>query len=135
MTKHLAIISKPVAEAILNGRKTIETRFSLHKIAPFGQVNIGDLVYIKPPGEEIIGQFTVKKVFSYEGLTPEDVDRIIKDYGDHISSGDSVFDEEYYHNKKNSRYGTLIFIDQSERFITSPVKIKKSDQRGWMVLK
>lgn len=127
-------MNKPTIEAILGGKKTIETRFSLHKIPPFRCVFPGDLVYMKPPGEEIIGQFRVKKVFSFAGLDPEDIENIFKDYGKQISMGDKTEDERYEQIKKDCKFGTLIFIDQSERFITSPIKIPKSDQRGWMVL-
>jgi len=134
MKKHLAIMNKATVEAILNGIKTIETRFSQHKIAPFGVVSVGDLVYLKPPGEEIIGQFRVKKVFYFEGLTDKDMEKIFQDYGSKISVGCKEEDEKYFSDKKSSTYGTLIFIGDSERFITSPIKVKKSDQRGWVVL-
>jgi len=134
MKKHLAIMNKVTIEAVLSGKKKVETRFSLNKIIPFGLVSIGDLVYIKPPGDEIMGQFRVKKVFSFEGLTQEDMEKIRKDYGGKINTGEENVDEKYWQDKKASRFGTLIFIGDSERFITSPIKIKKSDMRGWMVL-
>lgn len=134
MRKHLAIFKSEIGEAILSGKKTIETRFSKHRIAPYGSVSAGDLVYIKPTGDEIIGQFRVKKVFSYEGLTEGDVEKIFQDYGSKILIGNKEEDEKYVADKKKSSYGTLIFIGDSERFITSPIKIKKSDQRGWVVL-
>ena len=127
-------MNKPTIEAILSGRKTVETRFSKHKISPFGQVGIGDLVYMKPPGGEILGQFKVKKVFSYEGLTEADSEKIFTEYGSQIGIGEKVEDEKYFQEKKDSIFGTLIFISESERFITSPIKVKKSDMRGWMVL-
>lgn len=125
---------KPAIEAILRGDKTVETRFSKARIAPFGQVGVGDLIYMKPPGEEIVGQFKVGKVFYFEGLTPEDVDKIFSDYGKRVGVGDKTEDEKYHQDKMTSLYGTLIFISESERFITSPIKVKKRDLRGWMVL-
>ncbi len=119
MQKHLAIFDRETAEKILSGQKTIETRFSKHKIAPFGVISKGDLVYIKPSGEDIIGQFRVKKVIFFEGLEAEDNQILQKSWGEEIPP---------------SNYGSLIFIDKSERFLTSPVKIKKRDMRGWVVL-
>lgn len=127
-------MDKSAILAILSGRKTIETRFSKHKIAPFGQVNTGDLVYMKVPGGEVVGQFRIKKVFYFAGLTQNDVEKIFKEYGEQILRGDQKLDLQYQSDKKDSNFGTLIFIEQSEQFITSPIKIKKSDQRGWMVL-
>ncbi len=121
-------------EAILSGQKTIETRFSKHKIAPYGEVRAGDLIYMKIPGGDIVGQFKAKKVFYFEGLTAGDVDKILQEYGKQISVGYALEDEKYLEIKKSSHFGTLIFIEQSERFITSPIKIQKHDLRGWMVL-
>ncbi len=127
-------MSKSTIQAILSGQKTIETRFSKHKIVPFGVISRSDLVYLKPPGEEIMGQFKVKKVISYEGLTSEDVQKIFTEYGNEIRTGNREEDKKYFQEKQSSLYGTLIFIAESERFITSPLKVKKKDQRGWMVL-
>ncbi|MDO8638172.1 MAG: ASCH domain-containing protein [Candidatus Daviesbacteria bacterium] len=129
MRKHLAIMDKPTIEAILSGIKTIETRFSLHKIAPFCQIGVGDVIYMKSPGGEIVGQFKVKKVIFFEGLTLSDLGYLSDLYKREISA-----EKEYWERKKDAKFGTLIFISESERFITSPIKIKKSDQRGWMVL-
>ncbi|MDO8570594.1 MAG: hypothetical protein Q7R97_03340 [Candidatus Daviesbacteria bacterium] len=129
MRKHLAIMDRATIDKILSGKKIIETRFSLHKIAPFGVVSSGDLVYMKASGGEIIGQFRVKKVFFFEGFDQKDFFDLKKRYEKEINA-----DENYWNNKKDCKFGTLIFISESERFITSPIKIKKSDQRGWMVL-
>lgn len=125
---------KSAIEAILSGKKTVETRFSKHRICPYGQVEAGDLVYIKPPGEAIIGQFRVKKVFFFEGLEEKDVQEIFEKYKSEISVGDALEDQKYLEVKRNSRFATLIFVGESERFITSPVKIRKKDLRGWVVL-
>lgn len=134
MKKHLAIMHKSALEAILAGKKTIETRFSKHKIPPYGVVSVGDVIYMKLSGGEIVGQFRAKKVFNYEGLTPEDIGEIFNKYGPQISVGDELEDKKYLNEKRDSVYGTLIFISGSERFITSPIRVKKSDMRGWMVL-
>lgn len=129
MTKHLAIFKGEGASEILSGKKTVESRFSRFKLAPFGMISTGDLVYIKPSGKDIIGQFRVKKVIFYDGLTGQDLEDIRKTFGRPIGQGN-----EYWQSKKGSRYGTLIFIGDSSEFITSPVKIPKKDLRGWVVL-
>lgn len=132
--RHLAIVNKKFADAILNGRKSIETRFSKHNIPPFGRVSVGDIVYLKISGGEIVGQYRVKKVFYYQGITPTDFDKIFVEFGKFILSGDKSQDQQYMEEKRGSMFGTLIFIGESERFITSPIKVKKGDQRGWMIL-
>lgn len=129
MKKHLAIFKGLGGELILTGEKTIETRFSRAKIAPFGQISSGDLVYIKPAGKDIIGQFRVKKVISFENLDLNDLNDLRKKYGEQIA-----MDEDYWKGKEKTKVATLIFIGDSSRFITSPVKIPKKDLRGWVVL-
>ena len=127
--KHLAIFKGDGGNLILTGKKTIESRFSRRKDPPFGAIGAGDLVYIKPSGEDIIGQFRVKKVIFFDGLTPEDILEIEERFGKKI-----LADKTYWQSKSNSTYVTLIFIGDSSRFITSPVKIPKKDLRGWVVL-
>lgn len=129
MKKHLAIFKGRAGELILSGKKTVESRFSRIKNPPFGVISSGDLVYIKPSGKDIIGQFRVKKVFFYSGLEKEDLREIKKRYG-----RQSAVDKTYWTNKSDCNYGTLIFIGDSSRFITSPIKFPKKDLRGWVVL-
>ncbi|MBI2338307.1 hypothetical protein HYU95_03950 [Candidatus Daviesbacteria bacterium] len=127
--KHLAIFKGSAGEAILSGEKTIESRFSRAKTVPFGVVSSGDLVYIKPSGKEIIGEFRVKKVIFFDGLDLSDLSSLRNLYDKELN-----VDKDYWEKNKNARYCTLIFIGDCTRFITSPVKIKKSDLRGWVVV-
>lgn len=129
MKKHLAIFKGGAAEKILSGEKTVESRFSKRRNPPFGVISSGDLVYIKPSGGEIIGQFRVKKVFFFNGLTLSDLNDLRKNYEKHLA-----VDEAYWKGKEISKYVSLIFIGNCTRFITSPVKIPKKDLRGWVVL-
>ncbi|MBI4035778.1 hypothetical protein HY383_02425 [Candidatus Daviesbacteria bacterium] len=129
MQKHLAIFKGEVGEDILSGKKTIESRFSKAKNPPFGVISSGDLVYIKPSGKDIIGQFRVKKVIFFDGFEENDLNQLKEGYKNDLAVG-----EGYWEKNKNARFGTLIFIGNCTRFITSPIKIKKSDLRGWVVL-
>lgn len=129
MKKHLAIFKGNGGELILSGKKTVESRFSRRKSPPFGVISGGDLVYIKPSGEDIIGQFKVKKVIFYDNLDLSDLSHLREKFGE-----DLVVDEAYWKKKAGSKYGTLIFIGDCAKFITSPVRILKKDLRGWVVL-
>jgi hypothetical protein len=127
--KHLALFSKQGAEKILLGQKTIDARFFKGKTPPFGIVSFGDLVYIKVTGGEIIGQFRVKKVITMDGLDKEDLEQLKTQYGEKIAE-----DEKYWKSKQSSKFLTLIFVGQSLRFLTSPIKVPKKDKRNWIVL-
>ncbi len=129
MKKHLAIFSNGLGEMILSGQKTVESRFSKTKMPPFGEVSAGDLVYIKPTGQDLIGQFKVKKVIFYDGMDVTDLKDIQERYGQEIAA-----DKSFWQKHQGAKFGTLIFIGQTTKFLTSPIKITKKDQRGWVVL-
>ena len=122
--KHLAIFKKDGAEEILKGKNSIESRFSKSKIPPFKVVSSGDLVYIKASGGDIIGQFRVKKVIFFDNF---DLNELKEKFGVQLELDDLK-------GKEDCKYASLIFIGNSSRFITSPIRIKKSDLRGWVVL-
>ena len=44
---HIAILRKKYFNLILSGKKTIESRFSYNKIAPYKQVEVGETIYLK----------------------------------------------------------------------------------------
>ena len=133
--KHIAILGSSAIKQVFSGKKTIETRFSQKRIAPFGTVSIGDIVYLKPPGEDIVGQFVVKKVIYIEGLEASDWDNIKKVYGKKLSLGSLEEDDKFFKIHQNAKYATIIFISNVEQFITSPIKFTKKDLRGWVILK
>lgn len=127
--KHLAIFKGDGGELILSGKQTIEARLSRRKDPPFGQISSGDLVYIKPSGKEVIGQFKVKKVIFYDGISQEDILEIKKRYEKQLG-----VEDDYWKKKADAKYATLIFVGDSSQFLTSPIKIPKKDLRGWVVL-
>ena len=118
--KHLAVFKENLAEEILSGKRGVEVRFSKGKVAPFGAISSGDLVYIKPVRSDIIGQFRVQKVIFFDGVTKEDLEEIKLKY-----DGNIVVD---------AKYASLIFVGQATRFLTSPIKLPKKNLKGWVVL-
>ena len=132
MQKHLAIFAPPVVKLIFSGQKTIDCRFSQRKIAPFGKVSVGDIVYIKPAGADIKGQFKVKKVIYFAGLEASDWDLIVKKYGRNILPKKLL--NQFSQTREKAIFGTLIFMNQVEQFIVSPIKPIKKDRRGWVTL-
>ena len=76
MQHHLAILAPGWIEPILHGSKTIESRFTKVRCAPYGKIHAGDLVYMKESGGPVKGQFTVAKVETFDNLTDAIVDQI-----------------------------------------------------------
>ncbi len=134
MKKHLAIFTPETIKLIFSGQKTVESRFSQKKIQPYGEVEVGDEVYLKPRGEEITGRFFVSKVIYFDGLDEEDWELIKQNYASKLALGTKAKEVDYFKSHQNARYGTIIYMDRVEQFITSPIKITKKDLRGWVVL-
>ena len=65
MTKHLEITHKNFLQAMIAGKKTINTRFTKVKSAPFEKVKTGDKVLLKESGKPISYEYTVAKVEYY----------------------------------------------------------------------
>src|SRR5689334_4134014 len=50
---HLAVMTGHYLDRLLDGTKTIESRFTRHRVAPFEQVASGDVIFFKPAGGPI----------------------------------------------------------------------------------
>ncbi len=70
---------------VLSGKKTIESRWSMNKVAPYGKVSIGDKILLKETGKDVTAIAIVKDVKYYE-LTPEIVEEIRLCYGKQIGT-------------------------------------------------
>src|SRR5688572_23664147 len=63
---HLAVFVEPYLSYILDGSKTVESRFSTRPIAPHGRVHEGDVILMKPSGKPIAGWCRAGRVWNYE---------------------------------------------------------------------
>ena len=124
---HLVILKRPYLEAILDGKKPVESRFLKVRKEPFGSVKTGDILYLKESSGPVCGQATVATVKFYEDLSPEKIKKIKEQYN-HLISGD----EGYWESKSQCKFGVLVWLCNAERI--EPVRIRKSDWRGWVVL-
>jgi ASC-1-like (ASCH) protein len=127
MNHHLAILKKPYLDAILAGRKTIESRLYQTKQKWLSQISAGDKIFLKASSGAVMATATVDKVKYYENLTPEQILEMQKQYNQQI-----LGDEQYWREKAGSRYGVLVWLKDvrpiPHRFI------KKFDWRAWVVL-
>ena len=125
--RHLAILRQPFLNMILSGEKTIETRWSMHKIAPYNKLSIGDEILLKETSKDVIATAKVKD-FKYFELTPHIADEIKQKYGKEIG----VYKFENWENYRNKKYCTLIWLENVEK--VKPFKVKRSNGAGWIVI-
>ena len=123
--KHIVILKKKYLDLILEGKKTIESRWSMNKRVPYNKIKIGDTLYLKETGKDVTFKVNVKDVKFYE-LNEDVVDEILDKYGDDICINKE--NKESY----NKKYCTLIWIDNIKEI--EPFKVKKSYGSGWIVL-
>lgn len=128
--QHLAIFNPPFLDLILEGRKTIEGRFSKVRCAPFNTIEEGDVVLMKESGGLVRGSFVVAKVESFGNLTPETLKELESRYSGPLCTD---ADPEYWQRRCASKYATLMYIAKPTRF-ERPFPFPKKDRRGWMVL-
>jgi len=124
---HLAVLKKRYLEAILAGRKRVESRFTRTRRQPFGRVRLGDRLFLKASGGPVCGTAVVARVEQFEDLTPERMFQIKKRYNSEIQAG-----QQYWREKAACRFGILLWLEDVRRI--EPVRISKRDWRAWVVL-
>ena len=125
---HLAVFNEPFLGFIADGTKTIESRFSKNRIAPFERIAKGDIILLKRPGEGITGVCIVDKVWFYR-LLPGTIASIRSEFG----LGICAEDDKFWDDRKEASYCTLMWVSRYMGFESIP--ITKRDRRGWVVLR
>lgn len=123
---HLGIFGEPYLSYMLEGKKTIESRFSKNKIAPYNHISKDDIVIIKKSSGNVVGYFTIKEVLFFD-LNTVSIEEIKSKYNKQL-----CVNEDFWLNKKDSNYATLIFID--ELFKLKPFHINKKGMQTWIIL-
>ena len=124
---HLAILKKPYLDAILEGRKPVESRFTITKRSPFGQIFRGDKIFLKQSSGPVCATATVSAVKSFPNLTPAKVLDIKAQYN-HLILGSDV----YWRTRADCQCGFLVWLKDVRPI--EPVRINKKDWRAWVVL-
>lgn len=128
MTSHIAIMShKSLLDKIFAGEKTIESRFSRVKSAPFGQIAAGDQVYFKLSGGPVLGSASVARVEEYDNLTPPLLLSLTTKYRQGLA-----LSEDFLARKLESKFASLLFLENVAT--GQPWNYKQEGRSGWIVL-
>jgi hypothetical protein len=123
---HLAVLIEPYLAFVLDGSKTVESRFSRNACAPFGRVNAGDVVLLKRAAGPVVGACTVTGVWDYR-ITPTTWTEILDRFGEALCPQDGFWDE-----RRHAMFATLMRVEDPRPL--PPVDLPKRDRRGWVVL-
>jgi hypothetical protein len=124
---HLAVMSGPYLDRILDGTKTIESRFMRNRTAPYGQVAVDDVIFFKPTCSPITAVGLAGNVIHLD-IRGFSLEEIAEQYGAKIAPAD----ESFWTDRTKARYATLITM--VDAVTISPLSINKRDRRGWVVL-
>jgi hypothetical protein len=123
---HLAVMVEPFLGYLFDGSKTIESRFSARRIAPYEQVATGDLVLLK--AGPVVGCFGVSTV-TFLTLRDGQLQQVRDQYAEQIR----VLGDQFWLARAEKRYATLLGVDTVRRL--PPLPVTKRDMRGWAVLR
>jgi hypothetical protein len=124
---HLAVLTEPFLGWLLDGSKTIESRFSRIRCAPYGCLAEGDVVAVKKPGGPVTGAFQAGAVLSYQ-LIPSRVTEIRERFAAQIRA----CDDEFWRQRADCAYATLVQVRHAG--MLPGLAFPKKDRRGWVQL-
>ena len=122
---HLAIMQQPWYGWLMDGSKSIESRFSLNRCAPYEKVHPGDIVLVK--NGLVSAAFTVATVHDID-LTKHPISDLEEQYSSGIHA-----DRTFWTEHSAKRFCTLVWVGHCIQFPGFP--IDKRDRRGWVVLR
>jgi hypothetical protein len=125
---HLAILVNPYLQLLLDGQKTVESRFSINRRAPYDQVQHGDVVLLKRSGGPITGIGLVTEAKFYQ-VTPTVLRAIRDEFADELG----ISDPSFWSDRERAAFATLLRLSQVRTL--TPIPYLKRDQRAWIILK
>ena len=138
-TTHLAILTDPWLDLILDGHKTIETRISKIKLPPYEAVSVDDYVLMKESGGNIKGAFEIEQVETFHA--DSNLDKLVFDavFREHARKIYGFQEVMYAHRdaleKKwcDSKYATFMHVKNVQRYDPA-IPIEKTNRLAWVVL-
>lgn len=124
---HLAVFVEPFLSYVLDGTKTVESRFSINRSEPYRRVATRDVLLLKSSGGPIIAVAEVIEATFYQ-LNREGLDRIRERFGEALR----VEDDAFWDDRKASCYASIIRIAHVTPI--EPLDCEKRDKRGWVRL-
>lgn len=123
---HLAVLVEPYLTYILEGRKTIESRFSKNRVPPFERVRVGDLVFLKRAAGPVVGVMHVERT-DFLLLNDETWPQV------RALSGPLCADAGFWLARAEKHYATLLYVGAVRAL--RPFRVQKTDRRAWVILR
>jgi hypothetical protein len=121
----LAIFVEPFLTAVLDGRKTIESRFGVHRRPPYLRVSADDYILLKRSGGPVVGLALAKSAEFYQ-LSPAVLAEMRAKFAFQLFA----LDDEFWESRASKQYATLIELNYPMEI--APMPFAKRDRQGWV---
>ncbi len=128
MTYHLAILHEPYLSRILCGEKSIKSRWLKRRVAPYGRVAAGDMIYLKQTSGPIIATARAAEVWQFDDLSPARVNELLAQFGNRLRLEPAFADYA-----RGQRYAVLISLEDVLA-LPQPLSFRQRGRSGWIVL-
>lgn len=99
---HIAIMHKNFLDSVLNGTKTIESRWAKNQSNPYMNINVDDIIYFKFSGGFVVAKATVSNVIFYSKRSNEkEIDEFVKN--NYLALGLTEKNYEKFLNEQSDR--------------------------------
>jgi hypothetical protein len=124
---HLAVFVEPFLSYVLDGSKSVESRFSTKQCAPFRRVEPGDIILLKAASGPVRGICAVAKTWFFD-LRSVPLSTVRERYAESICATDDGF----WQSREKADFATLMKL----RWVRElpPMTCPKRDRRGWVIL-
>ena len=112
---HVAFMKKSwnLIDRILNGTKTVESRWYRTRRTPWNRIQKGDTIYFKESSAPVTVKAKVEQVLQFEDLTPDKIKQVLALHGKRLGRDTNLI----FNVVKNKKYCILVFLK-------SPARIK-----------
>lgn len=124
---HLAVFVEPYLRYVLKGKKTVESRFSVNRCSPYGQVSPRDIIILKKSGGPVCGVCYVREVWFYQ-IEENSLHEIKSKFDRALCISNTTF----WDQRRRARYATLMLIGGIRE--VKSIDVAKRDRRGWVVI-
>ncbi len=124
---HLGVFVAPYLDLILDGRKTIESRFGVQRCAPHGKVAVGDILVLKASAGPICGICRISETWFFD-LRKTPLADVRRRFGREL-----CVDDSFWTLKADAQLATLMKVDHA--LALTPIHVAKKDRRGWVTVR
>lgn len=126
---HVAVLKRVYLAAIVDGSKTVESRLSVNRVAPFGVVREGETILFKACGGGFGARAVAERVHEFEGLDAPGVRRLRRLWNHRIGGDDAYWDRKC----ATARFATIIELADVREADEGPT-LAPLHGRAWVVL-